>query len=125
MNVLINAIDALHSQKSWVKEADDNSPIPTITICTKLLSDLQAGIYITDNGPGITEDIQQRIFEPFFTTKKVGQGKGLGLSISYAIVVDDHGGQLRCVSIPDQGATLAIEIPIHHSKKYFSKEDLV
>lgn len=125
MNILTNAIEALQSQKSWAKEADDNSPIPTITICTKLLSDFQAGIYITDNGPGITEDIQQRIFEPFFTTKKVGKGKGLGLSISYAIVVDEHGGQLRCLSRPDQGATLAIEIPIHHSKKCFSKEDLV
>ncbi|MEG4816801.1 response regulator [Microcoleus sp. K5-D4] len=126
MNILTNAIDALQSQKSWEKEANDNSPIPTITICTKLLSDFQVGIYITDNGPGITEDIQQRIFEPFFTTKQVGKGKGLGLSISYAIVVDDHGGQLRCFSIPDQGATLAIEIPIHYSsKKCFYKEDLV
>jgi signal transduction histidine kinase len=54
----------------------------------------------------------------------VGQGKGLGLSISYAIVVDEHGGQLRCLSVPGQGATLAIEIPIHHSKKHFYKEDV-
>ncbi|NQE36524.1 sensor histidine kinase [Microcoleus asticus] len=114
MNILTNAIDALQSQKSWAKEPDDNSPIPTITICTKLLSDLKVGIDITDNGPGITEDIQQRIFEPFFTRKEVGQGKGLGLSISYAIVVDNHGGQIRCLSVPAQGATLAIEIPIHH-----------
>ncbi|MEG5032453.1 response regulator [Microcoleus sp. AT3-D2] len=125
MNVLTNAIEALQSQKSWANDLDDSSPIPTITICTKLLSDCQVGIYITDNGSGITEDIQQRIFEPFFTRKKVGQGKGLGLSISYAIVVDNHGGQLRCFSIPAQGATLEIEIPIHHSKKRFFKEDLV
>jgi signal transduction histidine kinase len=118
MNVLTNAIDALHLQKSWAKQADNNSPIPTITICTKLLSDFQVGIYITDNGPGIIEEIQQRIFDPFFTTKEVGQGKGLGLSISYAIVVDEHGGQLSCLSVPAQGATLAIEIPIHHSKKH-------
>jgi signal transduction histidine kinase len=124
MNVLTNAIDALHSQKSLVKEADNNSPIPTITICTKLLSDFQVGIYITDNGPGIREEIQQRIFDPFFTTKEVGQGKGLGLSISYAIVVDEHGGQLSCISVPGQGATLAIEIPIHLPKKHFYKEDL-
>jgi signal transduction histidine kinase len=125
MNVLTNAIDALYSQKSWAKEADNNSPIPTITICTKLLPDFQVGIYITDNGPGIVEEIQQRIFDPFFTTKEVGQGKGLGLSISYAIVVDEHGGQLSCLSVPAQGATLAIEIPIHHSKKHSCKEDLV
>ncbi|MEG4168585.1 MULTISPECIES: response regulator [unclassified Microcoleus] len=125
MNVLTNAIEALQSQKCLANDVDDTSPIPTITICTKLLSNCQVGIYITDNGPGITEDIQQRIFEPFFTTKKVGQGKGLGLSIGYAIVVDDHGGQLSCLSIPAQGATLAIEIPIHYSKKRFYKEDLV
>jgi signal transduction histidine kinase len=124
MNVLTNAIDALHLQNSWAKEADNNSPLPTITICTKLLSDFQVGIYITDNGPGIIEEIQQRIFDPFFTTKEVGQGKGLGLSISYAIVVDEHGGQLSCLSVPAQGATFAIEIPIHHSKKHFYKEDL-
>ncbi|MEG4501704.1 response regulator [Microcoleus sp. F10-C6] len=125
MNVLTNAIDALQSEKSWANDVDDSSSIPTITIGTKLLSNCQVGIYITDNGPGITEDIQQRIFEPFFTTKEVGQGKGLGLSISYAIVVDEHGGQLRCLSLPDdRGATLEIEIPIHHSKKHFYKEDL-
>jgi signal transduction histidine kinase len=118
MNVLSNAIDALQLQKSWAKEADNNSPIPTITICTKLLPDFKVGIYITDNGPGIIEEIQPRIFDPFFTTKEVGQGKGLGLSISYAIVVDEHGGQLSCLSVPAQGATLAIEIPIHHSKKH-------
>jgi signal transduction histidine kinase len=125
MNVLTNAIDALQSEKSWANDVDDSSPIPTITIGTKLLSNCQVGIYITDNGPGITEDIQQRIFEPFFTTKEVGQGKGLGLSISYAIVVENHGGQLRCLSVPAQGATLAIEIPIHHSKKRFYTEDWV
>jgi signal transduction histidine kinase len=125
MNILTNAIEALQSPKSWAKKADDNTPIPTITICTKLLSDFQVGIYITDNGPGITEEVKPRIFDPFFTTKEVGKGKGLGLSISYAIVVDEHGGQLRCVSIPEQGATLVIEIPIHHSKKCFSQENLV
>ena len=124
MNVLTNSIDALQSQKSWAKDSDDSSQIPTITICTKLLCDFQVGIYITDNGPGITEDVKQRIFEPFFTTKEVGKGKGLGLSISYAIVVENHGGQLRCLSVPDRGATLAIEIPIHHSKKHFSQENL-
>ena len=124
MNLLTNAIDALHLQKSLPNEADNNSPIPTITICTKLLSDFQVGIYITDNGPGIREEIQQRIFDPFFTTKEVGQGKGLGLSISYAIVVDEHGGQLSCLSVPGQGATLAIEIPIHPPKNHFYKEDL-
>ncbi|MEG4147395.1 response regulator [Microcoleus sp. Pol12B5] len=124
MNVLTNAIEALQSPKRWANDVDYSRSIPTITICTKLLSDFQVGIYISDNGPGITQDIQQRILEPFFTTKTVGTGKGLGLSISYTIVVDDHGGQLRCFSIPDQGATFAIEIPIYHSTKRFFEENL-
>ncbi|MEG4275634.1 MULTISPECIES: response regulator [unclassified Microcoleus] len=125
MNVLTNAIEALQSPKPGANDVDDSSSIPTITICTKLLSDFQVGIYITDNGPGITEDIQERIFEPFFTTKTVGTGKGLGLSISYTIVVDNHGGKLRCLSRQAQGATLAIEIPIYHYRKGFYKEDFV
>jgi len=122
MNILTNAIEALQSPKSWANDLDNSSPIPTISICTKLLSDFQVGIYITDNGPGITEEVKSRIFEPFFTTKEVGKGKGLGLSISYTIVVGEHGGQLRCFSVPTQGATLAIEIPIHPLKNVFLKK---
>ncbi|MBD3563089.1 hybrid sensor histidine kinase/response regulator, partial [Planktothrix sp. FACHB-1355] len=51
----------------------------------------------------------------FFTTKPVGKGTGLGLSISYQIVVEKHGGQLKCISTPGKGAEFAIEIPIRQS----------
>jgi signal transduction histidine kinase len=69
-------------------------------------------IRIADNGPGIPEAIQKQIFDPFFTTKAVGQGTGLGLSISYQVVVERHGGQLKCVSTPGKGTEFIIEIPI-------------
>ncbi|MGB3238295.1 MAG: ATP-binding protein, partial [Geitlerinemataceae cyanobacterium] len=52
------------------------------------------------------------IFDPFFTTKPIGVGSGLGLSVSYSIIVEEHGGQLECHSVPGVGTTLTIELPI-------------
>ncbi len=52
-------------------------------------------IRIRDNGSGIPQEIREKIFNPFFTTKPTGQGMGLGLSISYDIVVQEHKGEIR------------------------------
>ena len=57
-------------------------------------------VEIGDTGPGVPEDIRQRIFEPFFTTKPFGEGTGLGLDISWRIVVNKHHGDLRVESVP-------------------------
>jgi signal transduction histidine kinase len=71
----------------------------TLTISTSADED-RALVEIADTGPGIPADLQERIFEPFFTTKPVGQGTGLGLDISWRIVVTRHHGDLRVQSAP-------------------------
>ncbi|MFH2057378.1 MAG: PAS domain S-box protein [Pseudomonadota bacterium] len=68
-------------------------------------------IEIEDNGPGVDEAIIKRIFEPFFTTKPVGVGTGLGLSVSYFIITENHGGTMDVVSTPGKGATFNICLP--------------
>ncbi len=68
-------------------------------------------VSIGDNGPGIPDDQRDRIFNPFFTTKPVGQGTGLGLSLSDGIV-REHGGRIRVESAPGAGATFIVELPL-------------
>lgn len=69
-------------------------------------------IRITDNGCGMSQDVQQQIFDPFFTTKSVGTAVGLGLSVNYKIVVEKHGGKIRCHSVEGEGTTFEIELPV-------------
>jgi signal transduction histidine kinase len=57
-------------------------------------------VEVADDGPGVPEDLRMRVFEPFYTTKGVGAGVGLGLDISYRIIVGRHGGDIRVVSQP-------------------------
>ncbi|MEJ1931939.1 PAS domain S-box protein [Nostoc sp. NIES-2111] len=114
MNILVNAIDALEDSLSQ-GELTHNQP--QIRICTQKLIPQQIMIRISDNGLGIPEQIRQRLFDPFFTTKPVGKGTGLGLSISYQIITERHGGSLKCISSPNQGAEFIIKIPIEQSNK--------
>lgn len=67
---------------------------------------------IEDNGPGMDEKIRKRIFEPFFTTKSIGEGTGLGLSVSYFIITENHRGQMSVESFPGGGAKFIICLPI-------------
>ncbi|MEX0270892.1 PAS domain S-box protein [Leptolyngbyaceae cyanobacterium UHCC 1019] len=124
MNILSNAIDALEESSQFSlsnsisKSSDLNSETqysstsPCITIHTERISSDCIVISISDNGTGIPDSVQQRLFDPFFTTKEVGKGTGMGLSISYQIVTEKHGGSLNCVSTLGQGAEFRIEIPI-------------
>jgi PAS domain S-box-containing protein len=71
-----------------------------------------AAVEIRDNGPGIPGKIQKRIFEPFFTTKEVGIGTGLGLSVSYFIIKENHNGILSVESSPGKGTAFIIKLPV-------------
>lgn len=111
MNVLMNAIDAIDSMRS---ETWNTTHQPTITIETTFspgddIDNIE--IRIADNGTGIPDEVKPRIFDPFFTTKDVGQGTGLGLSESYAIVTK-HGGSLDVFSELNQGTTIIIRLPL-------------
>jgi len=67
---------------------------------------------IQDNGPGMDEATQSRVFEPFFTTKPVGVGTGLGLSVSYFIITQNHRGTMDVVSSLNQGSNFIIRLPL-------------
>ena len=103
MNIIGNAIDALRDRQE--KE-------PRITIRTSHLDSQNILISIADNGIGINKLVLNKIFDPFFTTKPVGRGTGLGLSTSYSIVVEKHGGKLSCVSTPGEGTEFFIQLPL-------------
>ncbi|MGA1262392.1 MAG: sensor histidine kinase [Prochlorothrix sp.] len=93
----------------------DSAPIGQITITTQMLQRPDrnwAEIQITDDGMGMTSEVQSQIFNPFFTTKPVGQGTGMGMSIAYQIIVDRHKGRLICCSELGQGTTFKIRIPL-------------
>ena len=117
LHILSNAIDALELAK-------EKEPviIPTITIQTQLLNANQVKISVTDNGVGISPDVQELMFDPFFTTKPVGQGIGIGLSISYQIISKNHGGQLLFDSQPGKGTKFMVIIPVNYQgdKKVFN-----
>ena len=84
---------------------------PTLTLRTKKMQGW-AVIEVEDNGPGIPKDDLSRIFEPFYTTKRVGEGTGLGLSVSYFIITNNHHGHLTAMSREGRGAKFVISLPL-------------
>ena len=121
MNILTNAIDALEEQQTTAGEAIHPAQVGCITLQTSVINDQWIQISIKDNGPGIPEAIQSKIFEPFFTTKPVGSGTGLGVSISYQIIAEKHGGELRCISAPGEGTQFILQLPTHQKKRHITE----
>ncbi len=113
LNVLVNAAQAIKS-----KEREGKG---TITIRTYATDD-QAVCEISDNGTGITSENLPRVFDPFFTTKPVGSGTGLGLSVSYDIIVNKHKGELLADSTVGEGTTFTIKLPIKAPTQKKEKE---
>ncbi len=101
-NILRNGGEAMH-------QAGTQNPEFILTICKE---NENVCIQIQDNGPGMTKEIRKRIFEPFFTTKEADAGTGLGLSVSYFIICQGHGGDLQVSSHPGKGTTFSISLPI-------------
>jgi len=125
MNIIANAIDALEeAMGEWEHEEDkkvhnsklvtaDNQLLaPKIRIRTEPIENNWVAVRIADNGPGMDETVQKQLFDPFFTMKPAGKGTGIGMSISYEIVNEKHGGRLYCTSTPGEGAEFSIEIPV-------------
>ena len=102
-NILSNGAQAMTSMS--------DGPDPCFVLTVSCRGDA-VKIKITDNGPGILPENQKRIFEPFFTTKTIGEGTGLGLSVSYFIVTKNHNGALEVFSGKDQGTTFVVTLPI-------------
>jgi signal transduction histidine kinase len=106
LNIANNACYAAYEKKTRL----NGNFSPVVTASTKSLGK-NVEIRIRDNGDGIPDSVKQKIFEPFFTTKPSGAGTGLGLSMSYEIVVQQHKGQLRVESEPGQFAEFIITLP--------------
>ncbi|MDY1018087.1 ATP-binding protein [Pseudomonas coleopterorum] len=104
LNLLKNAAQAIHQR------SDEQEP-GRITLRTRL-NPPWAEIQVEDNGVGMPESVRKRIFEPFFTTKEIGQGTGLGLSVSYFIITNNHKGQMEVQSSPGQGTCFTLRLPL-------------
>ncbi|WP_345108723.1 ATP-binding protein [Hymenobacter algoricola] len=106
LNLFANAFYTLLERLS----RDEPDYAPVLTVLTKRLPG-EVQIRVHDNGLGMSEEIQSKIFQPFFTTKPPGEGTGLGLSLSYDIIVKGHGGTLTVSSREGQGTEVTIGLP--------------
>jgi signal transduction histidine kinase len=103
LNLLKNAAQAMASARPGPAE-------PTIWLRLRDEGEWVC-LEVKDNGPGMSDEVRRRLFEPFFTTKPVGVGTGLGLSVAYFIVAEQHRGTLEVAAAPGEGARFIIRLP--------------
>ncbi len=111
LNLLRNAAQAMASNASASESPAGKSRI----ILRVLKEEKMARIEVEDNGPGMEPILIKRIFEPFFTTRQVGTGPGLGLSVSYYIIANNHKGTLSVESEPGKGTRCIVRLPLFRS----------
>jgi len=107
VNLLKNAAQAL------VERPADRQPLITVRVASR---EGFAVMEVADNGPGIPKGYRAHIFDPFFTTKQVGEGTGLGLSVSYAIIVQHHQGSIQVDSREGEGTCFTVLLPCARAK---------
>jgi len=113
LNILRNGAEAM--QEAREKSGDDSSAHKKPHFIFRIAKARASGtvrIEIRDNGPGMDEEVRKRIFEPFFTTKPTGSGTGLGLSVSYFIITENHSGSMSVESALGQGTKFVIHLPL-------------
>ncbi len=110
LNIIVNASQAIQEQK---RDPNNRGKILLETYA----NDKSIFCKISDDGPGIPEENLHSIFDPFFTTKEIGKGTGLGLNISYNIIVNKHNGKINVKSEVGKGTEFLIELPIKHKSK--------
>ena len=106
LNLFGNAFYAVQKRQ----QAGEPGYAPTVRVATQQAGG-QVEIRVSDNGTGIPAAVQAKIFQPFFTTKPTGEGTGLGLSLSYDIIVKAHGGTLSVESREGEGTAFVIALP--------------
>jgi signal transduction histidine kinase len=115
LNLFNNAFYATHERGRQNTVNSNKSPLadykPVVTVTTKQVGNA-IEITVTDNGTGIPNAIKDKILQPFFTTKPTGQGTGLGLSMSYDIVVKGHGGTIDILSEEGNFTTFTVRLPL-------------
>ncbi len=105
LNLIVNSAHAI-AQKNGTSEEKGNIRVSTFK------QNGWAEIRISDTGVGIPEEIRARVFDPFFTTKEVGKGTGQGLAIARSVIVDKHGGSITFDTVPGEGTTFIIRLPV-------------
>lgn len=101
LNLLINGAQAM-------AEGETDDPCFILRVCSE---ETMVRIEVKNNGPAMSDAVRRRVFEPFFTTKEKGTGTGLGLSVSYFIIKENHQGEMTVESHPHTGTKFIIRIP--------------
>jgi len=108
LNLIANGMYAVHERSTLDETGDEFSP--TIWLTTRISGD-KVEVEVRDNGVGIALEVREKIFMPFFTTKPAGEGTGLGLSLSYDIVVKEHSGEMTVDSQPGEFTVFRVTLP--------------